>query len=73
MILLTSSDCPPCKLLKKYIFEKKIEGIDILDISDERGMELAKNLGIRSVPALIYDSGYAVTGLNEIKDALNPQ
>lgn len=57
MILLTSTSCAPCKVIKDFITENDIEYmIRVVDISSEEGLKLVQDNAVRSVPALITTS-----------------
>lgn len=50
MELYTSTDCAPCKVLKKWIKDKGLDGIVERDV--RINIEEANELGLRAVPAL---------------------
>lgn len=61
MILLTSEGCAPCKLVKAYIEDEDLKDIvNYVDITSFSGRSLAKEYGVRSVPALLTLSGCLV-------------
>jgi len=72
MILITSKTCPPCKVVKAYIAEQNIEGIEVLDISEKAGMDLVIEHGLKAVPTLI-DGEDVITSVDDIKDRLKAQ
>jgi len=70
MILLTSTGCAPCKLIKAYIEANNLKGkINYVDISSMDGRKLVQDTGVRSVPVLITAAGNLV-GLEPIMKTL---
>lgn len=67
MILVTSSHCGPCKMVKKVIETEKI-AIEIKNVDDDP--QFAIDRGIRSVPALILDDGSIENNMKKIIDII---
>lgn len=66
-ILLGAAWCAPCGRVKRFLKDRGV-GYDYVDIDAENGLELARDLGIRSVPSMSID-GTIVTGEKEIMEA----
>jgi len=56
--MLTGSSCPACTMLKKRLDAEGLE-YEPLDIEEPEGANLARSLGVRSIPVLVKmsDSG----------------
>lgn len=61
MKVFTSERCPPCKILKKILREKKVE-FEEVNIDTPEGLEEARRYDIRALPTIIKD-GKTYVGL----------
>lgn len=68
MRLLTMKGCMPCKMVKQYIDENNIEGIEILNVEDHE--DLVEQYSIRQTPSMILDDGTVLAGKDNIIDYL---
>ena len=66
-VLMGASWCAPCGRVKRFLKDRGV-GYDYVDIDDDNGLKLARDLGIRSVPSMSID-GTIVTGEKEIMEA----
>lgn len=64
MILASMTTCMPCKMVKQYIKENNIEGIEIVNV-DERE-DLVEKYNLRQTPSLILDDGTVLAGKDNI-------
>ena len=65
--LIQSPTCPHCKLVKKYLHDKKIPFIK-LQASDIEDRNFIKFLGYKTIPMLIVKKGSQVTIINGDED-----
>ena len=68
MRLITMKGCMPCKMVKQYIDENSIEGIEILNVEDHE--DLVEQYSIRQTPSMILDNGTVLAGKDNIIDYL---
>jgi len=55
-LLFYTDQCYNCPSVKKFMFEQKLEG-DFINASQSNGMAKAKQLGVQSVPTVIFFKG----------------
>ena len=55
-ILITTSTCPKCPVVKEYMEEVEVEGEDV-NASEPEGLEIAKKYGVTAVPTVIFLEG----------------
>ena len=66
--LLTTKDCPRCRMAKEALDQRKVE-YSIIDASFDEGRDMALKYGIMSAPAMFVDYGTSekvITDFNEI-------
>lgn len=70
MIIITSSNCPPCNRLKVWLKHNKLEGyVRLLDSKYIESVNLITKHNIRGVPALIHN-GLVVVGYDNIVETI---
>lgn len=67
-LLIRVQGCPNCNMVKQWICENKIEGIDY--INADENLDLCRKLKISSVPALILDDENIILGNDNIMTEL---
>jgi ribonucleoside-triphosphate reductase len=67
--LFTTPSCPNCPAVKEYMKTIKIKGEEI-DASSDKGRNEAINLGIMSVPTIVFfdENGNEVKRANSIRE-----
>lgn len=63
MFIITETNCTQCKILKQMLGE---HATNIQFIKASENMDLCRQLGIKSIPALVKDDKTVVFDLNEI-------
>lgn len=69
-IVLTSSLCGPCYLLKNRLKDEGIEA-DTLDMTDPKNLDFFRKHGIKSVPRLVIEDGDTVEIVQGIEDIVS--
>jgi len=64
MILVSMTNCMPCKMVKQYFQENNIEGIEIVNVEDRE--DLVEQYSIKQTPTLILDDGTTLAGKDKI-------
>ena len=65
VLLFTTSTCPKCPSVKKWLTDKKIKFILIVADENDENMKLAESFGIINVPAIVKN--FNVYTLDEFK------
>ena len=65
--LIGAAWCAPCGRVKRFLDNRGV-GYRYVDIDTEEGLELARELGVRSVPAMVVD-GNVIVGEPNIMEA----
>ena len=66
-VLIGAAWCAPCGRVKRFLHNRGV-GYRYVDIDTEEGLELARELGVRSVPAMVVD-GNVIVGEPNIMEA----
>jgi len=66
MRLITMKGCIPCKMVKQYLEENNIQGVDILNVEDNE--EIVEQYNIKQTPSMILDDGTVLAGKDNIID-----
>lgn len=64
MILVSMTSCMPCKMVKQYIKENNIEGIEVMNVEDHE--DLVEKYSIKQTPSLILDDDTVLAGKDKI-------
>lgn len=64
MILVSMTSCMPCKMVKQYIQENNIEGIEVINVEDHE--DIVEKYNIRQTPSLILDDDTVLAGKDNI-------
>jgi len=64
MILVSMTSCMPCKMVKQYIQENNIEGVEVINVEDHE--DIVEKYNIRQTPSLILDDDTVLAGKDNI-------
>jgi len=64
MILVSMTNCMPCKMVKQYFKDNNIKNIEIVDVEDHE--DLVKKYNIKQTPSLILDDDTVLAGKENI-------
>jgi len=70
MQLMIGKHCGACKALEAWLKE---ENITLETVVAEDNMDLATELGVKSLPTLILDNKTTISGVELIKEYLKPE
>ena len=65
MKLFVGKNCMPCKMLKQWLVDNKIE---IPQLIAEDNMQEAQAAGVKALPTLVLDDGSTLQGFDNIKE-----
>ena len=65
MKLFVGKNCMPCKMLKQWLADNKIE---IPQLIAEDNMQEAQAAGVKALPTLVLDDGSTLQGFDNIKE-----
>ena len=65
MKLFVGKNCMPCKMLKQWLADNKIE---VPQLIAEDNMQEAQAAGVKALPTLVLDDGSTLQGFDNIKE-----
>jgi glutathione S-transferase len=66
MQLAVGKNCIPCKLLKTWLQDNNITGIDLVDVEDNP--DFVEKYDLKQTPSLVLDDNTVIAGLGAIQD-----